>query len=1401
MSIANKILDSKYLGHMIERTPDGRNLLIRRWQIDAVKTNPTELESVLFQAYGTADGVDTSVYSFAQNTDKIFADHYLIRQNVKEQRRGVEPAQYVLEKTYEQADATLKLLTDPLVQTEADGRRFAQTKHIVLTSAWEAGTLAGTLGVTAPPAPYSDSGEDLENFRLQKERTETEGFVLTTVVRDWVEATTTAVRVGNLSETRGPDNLRKLNERLIQLASEAEVIGTIGTTVLGGTTAILFSQKSEADKSVRVIDKEWAVPGTLSDSTEYRHNDKLALRTVRAFGEVFDTPEGWILTSTTVENPNGFAIRTYNFAQGEGEISRKEGRLHGGRLTTLRIDYLTEPDYGDASGEENPVETPEGYFAEPYEVNVDEAAGYKRWQATFIKGSGIINVTTQERHNEKLTLTTVEYVTEPDAAKPTASGYGIETGSSSQRQPGYTIWRLEFADGEGEIGRSTSQRVNGVVEVTDIKVLTLPSVMDAPSVSAAPGELADESWEDREGYKLWTLRYVEVTGTGIVFDETQTRFNDALKLRTIRRVNAAPDTPEGWAEIASGETERELWTEHSATYALGLGEVSRTTGERIKDVVEVVDVAILSDPDTTTAPTPNPAISGDPISTGVEDKDGHRLWTLRYVVVTAGGVISTDDQIRNNGALLLRTIRRVNTEPDHPEGWVKTGEGSTKREFWTEYTATFALGEGEISRRQETSLNGKMEKIVARIITAGDEGSTSGTEEEPVVSGVEGYVQVSSSRQESEGHVVWDLEYVLGEGEISRQTGTRQGGKLETLSVRYLTAPGASEPTPTGTGTYTEVSSGSQEADGHLVWTFEYAKGNGRISTRTATRNGTLTETTIRFLGVDDGATPSGVLVSTETEQRDGHTITTASYVSGTGEISRDINYRQSSDEGVTGITVTRIRHLTLIATGTDPTSLLGSVKIGEDRQDQDGYRIWTVTYAKGTGEISRSENTRNNGGLETLEARILTASGDSIPTADGSAAYTQVSYSSQEAEGHTIWTINYAKGNGEISRRTTKRNNGKLKVVDVRYLTEPGGSQPVPSGLTTYALVNYGSQEADGHVIWNLEYALGDGLISDDKEIRNKGKLVIYARRQLSTAGDDPVTPSATIAGTVVEISRQEQDADGHIIVTKKWAEGLGIISQQVRARDIGIRTQTYVSLGTKETPAGVVVAEDETEENGVTRYTVTCVQSLAGASPVSGATPTLSTGAYVPFEYPGRSRAIAMEQQFGTGLDEVTKVAFDIQHEPPVKAMIAATVEVYYQTSSAVGALANPLWNPTQWATIVAQWVGWVSNAKSKTEAMRGHRAIGGSSTEFFEDAPSGYRYSVMGDRVYNGSNGFVSVKGGPDAPDGNTYTLKVQGPEPAFVDVDGTIYYRKILTVATIPAQPAMPDFAQPLGGSSS
>jgi hypothetical protein len=387
------------------------------------------------------------------------------------------------------------------------------------------------------------------------------------------------------------------------------------------------------------------------------------------------------------------------------------------------------------------------------------------------------------------------------------------------------------------------------------------------------------------------------------------------------------------------------------------------------------------------------------------------------------------------------------------------------------------------------------------------------------------------------------------------------------------------------------------------------------------------------------------------------------------------------------------------------------------------------------------------------------------------------------------VWTVVWAKGvtTSNIIETVDYRNKGKL-VVYTRQRLNAAPTTPSATIGGTVVLIEQTTRLEDGYTLYSSTWAEGFGVISNDQETHNQGKLIIYRTTSL---GGAPAAPSASIGGTVVLINDSSREDSGVTIYDRRWAEGRGVIEKRTQPRDGGLRIETWISLGqaydgTFMLPVGVLMAKDNDDIDGVTRWTVSCMQSISGADPTSGV--ALSYTTKRPFQYPGRAKAIATSAT----LLSATRTSFDIYQSPPVDAMVDATINVSYQTSSTIPALAYTLWNPTEWATIQAFYLAWNQYPKFVNQTLPRYRAISGTQT-FNGGGVSGYQQTCLGERVYGIGSGtpyYLTVSGGPSAPDGNTYTIEMPTLEPAFISYSGVQYYRTIVVVATIPAQPALP-----------
>ena len=572
----------------------------------------------------------------------------------------------------------------------------------------------------------------------------------------------------------------------------------------------------------------------------------------------------------------------------------------------------------------------------------------------------------------------------------------------------------------------------------------------------------------------------------------------------------------------------------------------------------------------------------------------------------------------------------------------------------------------------------------------------------------------------------------INKGLLQQVDETKNNGALLLKTFVYLNDAPVPNP-PTG---YTLISQRTENPNGLETTTYVYAKGSGQISQDdTTSNNGALLRRTIRHITAPSAAnpiaTPSGyTLIEEAYQDSDGHRIWTASYAKGTGEIAREIDYNNSGDQGTTGITRTTIRYLVVPSATVQPTTLAGSVEVGRSFQDADGHRIWTTVWAKGTGEINR-------------ETR-----------------YTQSI--DQGTTGATVITVRYLTA---IS-------------VTVNPITTPAGT----------VLINEDKSDQDGYRVWTAIYAKGTGTVVTDVDIRNSGKLKVHHKVALGSA---PTTPSVTIVGATMNVVSQNQRNDsGYIIYDYTWAEGLGIVSERIQYRDGGLRLlnrDIFLAQGstnyTAYTPTyGIEVDVSYSEGEGIRRYSVTWIQSNDGTNPLTN--PVLQFSSKVPFTYPGRAKAYYAS--FTSGAYTSHK-AYDVFLSPPIQSLIDATTKIYYTSINTSPSPTYTLWNPTEWATMRAKYIGWSNSPRSRVEGLKGY--IASNSGASGTSSGSGTDISVMGDRVYASTDWSITLSGGPSDPSGSTLTLNIE-QIPAFTKTDGTQYYRVTEVYATIPAQPALP-----------
>lgn len=360
------------------------------------------------------------------------------------------------------------------------------------------------------------------------------------------------------------------------------------------------------------------------------------------------------------------------------------------------------------------------------------------------------------------------------------------------------------------------------------------------------------------------------------------------------------------------------------------------------------------------------------------------------------------------------------------------------------------------------------------------------------------------------------------------------------------------------------------------------------------------------------------------------------------------------------------------------------------------------------------------------------------------------------------------------------------ITSTTLKFLTDPGVTTDPNDAIAPGGSVKISvdRQDVAQGRIWTSMYASGQGTIATETNyphIDSGGNhlLVITKKTAINAA---PSAPAPVISGTVLLIKADVRNGTrfeaGVVIYDYEWAEGNGVIASRITSRTDGLREVTFVSLGVRNAPTGIVVRDDYENGPGYTVYTVSSIQSAAGGTPTSG---SISFQNYVPFTYPGRLKAYS---QSISGI----RTMLDVFKSPPVTTEVIGTISVTYTASNTISGLPFSLWQPTDAAVMRAQWIGLGNNPNSIVEAHPGYRAENSSAT-FTASAIAPNNLSIFNQVVYGGTTAYITLSGGPASPGGGNWVLHAS-IEPAFTDSGGTVYYRQTIVSAFIPSQPALP-----------
>jgi hypothetical protein len=290
-----------------------------------------------------------------------------------------------------------------------------------------------------------------------------------------------------------------------------------------------------------------------------------------------------------------------------------------------------------------------------------------------------------------------------------------------------------------------------------------------------------------------------------------------------------------------------------------------------------------------------------------------------------------------------------------------------------------------------------------------------------------------------------------------------------------------------------------------------------------------------------------------------------------------------------------------------------------------------------------------------------------------------------------------------------------------------------------------------------------------------------IFRFVQFSANAYVPQTVGSTTAPGDASAFLLKEDApdDGTVRRIERTYVYAGLLSQRDFTRGtIKLRTLVWAKT-VPATPADYVSIFETAVENpsGYPTYTYTFAK-ITDAD--------YSVQRYVDFTMVGRAKAYKYEFEDGVK----TRYLLDVYMSPPITVKVKATISVAYSTTATISTPGD-LWNPLDWAVLVAKWTGFGNSPHSEIRALAGYRSTTETAVTQEADIIAPGDVSIMGQGVFGGTTASLQVEGGPADPSGGTYTLDVFiDNDPAFVAADGTKYFRKTTVVATIPTQDALP-----------
>lgn len=271
--------------------------IVRRFEVrGGEQLFPDNLEDWVFDPYGTVDGVPVDGNEVTPRLELTFPNAVLEEQRIVRSSTKDNPA--VVEKVYQEAFDTVREIERPVFTVDENNRNLSRRTYVILNTAPDANK-KGEIGL------LEDEDGGLWLTREQR----TQGNAVTIIQRDFIEATSELVQVGQDDFSYTSNGLLRLRRQFIALKGADIGDDDIGvdTTVVNGKTLYLAGLETDENEVVVRVTKQWVEAGTLSITT--RNLAEGVRQVAYSFLGVEGTVEGSIV-SRTIGDFEG--IRTFN---------------------------------------------------------------------------------------------------------------------------------------------------------------------------------------------------------------------------------------------------------------------------------------------------------------------------------------------------------------------------------------------------------------------------------------------------------------------------------------------------------------------------------------------------------------------------------------------------------------------------------------------------------------------------------------------------------------------------------------------------------------------------------------------------------------------------------------------------------------------------------------------------------------------------------------------------------------------------------------------------------------------------------------------------------------------------------------------------------------------------------